>query len=921
MLTTSNFEDDKMKMKVIKGIALTLFLVSALTVAFDLFPVSGQEFLWGYPTGSLGIRDVMVSTDGSLVAVGTADGRIFGMGKSGSPLWVSDPGLGGILGADMPDDGRYIVAASVDGFYVLDGATGDLMWNKAGILPSAVDVTSGGEYFAVIHTDNTVSLLTEAGDSVWNATFSGSYADGVSVSDDGRYVVVAGTTDNTVWYFDESGDYLWIYYSYDTVWRVHTSGDGDFVTFGSKDRRVYFFSKTGMLWNFETVNQVNPVTISKDEGYVAAGTGDYTLNGTGAYYIYLFDRTGDYLWRYQTDGTIWDVAISPDNRYVVAASQDNNIYFLDIEGALIGRSNIGSPVLSVSISSDGNYVAAASDSEVFLFNAPPVQAQLNLEVVGSGTSNPTPGSHMYDLGTVVNVDALPEVGWSLDYWLLDGVDVGAEDPIPITMDTIHVLRAVFVEVPPPEEPPVASFTFSPGSPVVDETVSFDAGNSYDPDGTITSYFWDFGDDSSGTGKTTTHAYGAAGTYPVTLTVTDNDGLTNTTLQSISIGKVPSSISISVSETTFTVGESTTISGFLSPPCEGASITIQCRPSGGTWTTLEKVTTGSDGGYRCTWTPTTAATYEVRASWEGDEATLSSKSTGQIVRAAAIELWVPLAFGGVITGVACVAGLLFYLKTARLLPRALSNLEEIITKLGEKTYEDIVKDFDSTDKLIKKAISKGKLPSEISEEPYFINQNLNKIKQTLFDSCGKGTIDSLLKVSEIIPYIEGIICILKAFKNKEWKEMPHEEESSARDCVAYISSNPLARAFEKIHCEIKKKKKDFWFIWPEEYEPIKLVFEKGKVTSVLYRYHWKHFTVDKPCLDEKNRIEVFFLPHFHTPIIRRFKEDVLFAIFVKCYAAHVKDHKVVHDEVIPEYYVSEGEKYRHPPSVDYEGWPD
>ena len=183
-------------------------------------------------------------------------------------------------------------------------------------------------------------------------------------------------------------------------------------------------------------------------------------------------------------------------------------------------------------------------------------------------------------------------------------------------------------------------------------------------------------------------------------------------------------------------------------------------------------------------------------------------------------------------------------------------------------------------------------------------------------------DSLLEVSEIIPYIEGIRCVLKAFKNlDEWEEMVNEEESSASDCVAYISSNPVARAFEKVHIASKRIKKDFWFIWPEEFEPIKVVFENEKVVSVLYRYHWKHFAIDKPYLDGKNRIEVFFLPYFHTPIIRRFKEDVLFAIFVKCYAARVKDYTVVDDEVIPEYYVSKGEKDRHPPSVDYEGWPD
>jgi hypothetical protein len=53
------------------------------------------------------------------------------------------------------------------------------------------------------------------------------------------------------------------------------------------------------------------------------------------------------------------------------------------------------------------------------------------------------------------------------------------------------------------------------------TCSFDGSASHDDDGTITGYAWDFGDGAHGTGQTTTHTYGVAGTYGVTLTVTDN----------------------------------------------------------------------------------------------------------------------------------------------------------------------------------------------------------------------------------------------------------------------------------------------------------------------------------------------------------------------------------------------------------------
>lgn len=75
---------------------------------------------------------------------------------------------------------------------------------------------------------------------------------------------------------------------------------------------------------------------------------------------------------------------------------------------------------------------------------------------------------------------------------------------------------------PPNVAPQAGFTVT----VTDLTASFDGTSSMDPDGTITDYAWDFGDDQTGSGATPTHAYGSAGSYSVTLTVTDNGGATN-----------------------------------------------------------------------------------------------------------------------------------------------------------------------------------------------------------------------------------------------------------------------------------------------------------------------------------------------------------------------------------------------------------
>jgi len=57
---------------------------------------------------------------------------------------------------------------------------------------------------------------------------------------------------------------------------------------------------------------------------------------------------------------------------------------------------------------------------------------------------------------------------------------------------------------------------------IHETVNFWANDSYDPDGYVTDYFWDFGDGSNKTGMSVSHVYTAKKPFKVTLTVTDND---------------------------------------------------------------------------------------------------------------------------------------------------------------------------------------------------------------------------------------------------------------------------------------------------------------------------------------------------------------------------------------------------------------
>ncbi|MBA7671773.1 hypothetical protein ES703_79936 [subsurface metagenome] len=211
---------------------------------------------------------------------------------------------------------------------------------------------------------------------------------------------------------------------------------------------------------------------------------------------------------------------------------------------------------------------------------------------GSGSYDPDgdPLTYAWDFGdsstgTGVNPTHVYTVGGTYTVTLVVNDGKVNSEPSTTTADITEV-----------NDPPVAD-AGPDQTAVVDEVVTFDGSGSYDVDGTIIAYAWDFGDGSTGTGVNPTHGYGTVETYNVVLTVTDNDGLTDTDEVIVTVTEVAANVmhvaSIDMSVATRTAGRNIFTSGIATVTVVDANgVPVEGVTVYGQWSGL---TSDSDSG--------------------------------------------------------------------------------------------------------------------------------------------------------------------------------------------------------------------------------------------------------------------------------------------------------------------------------------
>ncbi len=122
-------------------------------------------------------------------------------------------------------------------------------------------------------------------------------------------------------------------------------------------------------------------------------------------------------------------------------------------------------------------------------------------------------------------------------WLIGSVDEFAVYGHALSAQRVAEHYTLGSNEPPANQDPVAEFSVSEQS----LTISADGSASTDPDGTIASYSWDFGDGNTAQGIFVNHTYAQDGTYEVTLTVTDNRGASHSTTETVTVEQLPNEL--------------------------------------------------------------------------------------------------------------------------------------------------------------------------------------------------------------------------------------------------------------------------------------------------------------------------------------------------------------------------------------------
>jgi outer membrane protein assembly factor BamB len=461
------------------------------------------------------LTTVLASGVGGCMGVGTVPERPQGAGPS-DQKWSFKIDASVSSSPTVADGTVYVGSYFFGNLYAIDVGTGEEEWAfRTGDLVSSSPTVADGTVYVGSEDNNLYAVDAESGDQEW-VFETGDWVDSSPTVADGT--VYVGSYDENLYAVDTAtGEQEWAFETGGGVDSSPTVADGT-VYVGSYDENLYAVdTATGeQEWAFETGAGVYSSPTVAD-GTVYVGSYNFSLYAVDA-------GSGDQEWVFETGDRVYSSPTVADGTVYVGSdnvfSHDENLYAVDAAtGDQEWTFETGDRVYSSPTVADGTVYVGSNNDNLYAVDAESGDQQWTFETGGLVRSSPTVADGTVYVGS--NGGNLYAVG---------------TDHTKSSSGSRARLETLGHHVQSPQSL-TARFSVAPTQPETGTTVVFNASNS-SAETEITQYQWDFTGDGTvdATGQQPTHTYTTGGSYTVRLTVTDRDGLTATTTETLTVSQ-------------------------------------------------------------------------------------------------------------------------------------------------------------------------------------------------------------------------------------------------------------------------------------------------------------------------------------------------------------------------------------------------
>ncbi len=255
--------------------------------------------------------------------------------------------------------------------------------------------------------------------------------------------------------------------------------------------------------------QPNVSTLNSSTGAVTANAAIVPAGSSGEISVFVYDDA--------------DVILDVDGYFAPPATGGLSLYTVTPCRVIDTRPTAFSGTKTVNV--EGSTCAPPATAQGYVLNATvvPPGALNYLTLWPAGATQPNVSTLNADDGAITsNMAIVPTTNGSIDAF--------AYNPTNLILDISSYFAPTST---------VTALIANAGGPyngTAGQAVTFDGSKSTAPSGQTLTYAWNFGDSTTGTGVSPTHSYSAAGTYTVSLKVTDTSGGSNTAMTTASIAQ-------------------------------------------------------------------------------------------------------------------------------------------------------------------------------------------------------------------------------------------------------------------------------------------------------------------------------------------------------------------------------------------------